>query len=100
MSQALQAIKGVLFLRDPGTDGSTLELHPEGRHELACQWIDGDLDNDSMEDLRHLYFEEKEGKRSIKDELTMEGIQLLPLKTKKLNIGMDERPKLATVGYY
>ena len=53
-----------------------------------------------MEDLRHLYFEETEGERDIKEEPTMEGIHLLPLRIKKVNIGIEEKPKLATIGDY
>ena len=45
------------------------------------------MDDDNLEDLRHLYFEETEGERDIKEEPMTEGIHLLPLKTKKLNIG-------------
>ena len=66
MSRALQAIKGVLFLRDPEPDGGMFASRPEARRELACQRIDSDIDDDSLEDLRHLYFKEKEGERSIK----------------------------------
>ena len=100
VSQALQAIKGVLFLHNPAPDGGTFASLPEARHELAFQRIDGDPDDDSLEDLRHLYFEEKEGEWNINEELTIEGIHLLPLKTKKLNISTEERPKLADVGDY
>ena len=54
VSQALKAIKGVLFLRDPKPDGVTVASRPNARHKLACQRIDGDPDDDSLEDLRHL----------------------------------------------
>ena len=73
---------------------------PEVRRELVCHWIDGDPEDDSLEDLRHLYFDEKEGEQSISEEPTTEGVHLQPLRTKKLNIGMEEKPKLATVGDY
>ena len=67
---------------------------------MVCQRIDGDPDDDSLEDLRHLYFEEKEGERNINEESTIEGIHLQPLRTKKMNIDTEERPKLATMGDY
>ena len=73
---------------------------PEVRRKLVCHRIDGDLEDDSLEDLRHLYFDEKEGERRISEELTTEGVHLQPLNTKKLNIGTDEKPKLTTVGDY
>ena len=38
--------------------------------------IDGDPEDDSLEDLRHLYFDEKEGERSISEEPTTEGVHL------------------------
>lgn len=58
------------------------------------------MDDDNLEDLRHLYFEEIEGERDIKEEPTIEGIHLLPLKTKKVNIGIEDKPNLATIGDY
>ena len=58
------------------------------------------MDDDDLEDLRHLYFEEKEGERDIQEEPTIEGIHLLPLKTKKLNIRTLEKPKLVSIGDY
>ena len=56
--------------------------------------------DDDLEDLRHLYFEEKEGERDIQEEPTTEGIHLLPLKTKKLNIETPKNPKLASIVDY
>ena len=100
MSQALQAIKGILFFLDLGTNGRPLVLNPDGRRKLACQQIDSEPYDDSLEELRHLYFEETEGEWNIKEEPTTEGVHLLPLKTKKLNIGTKEKPKLATVWDY
>ena len=99
-SQALHAIRVVLFFRDPQTDGCTLPARPEAVRELVCQRIDGDPEDDGLEDLRHLYFEEKEGERNVNKEPPTEGVHLRPLKTKKLNIGTEEKPKLATVGDY
>ena len=58
------------------------------------------MDDDNLEDLRHLYFEETKGERDIKEESMTEGIHLLPLRTKKLNIGTEDKPKLATIGDY
>ena len=58
------------------------------------------MDNHNPEDLRHLYFEETKGERDIKEEPTIEGIHLLPLRTKKVNIGTEDKPKLATIGDY
>ena len=60
-SQALQALKEVLFFCHPEPDGGPVVSRPEARHELVCQRIDGDPNDDNLEDLRHLYFEEKEG---------------------------------------
>ena len=77
-----------------------LVLNLDGRHKFACQRIDSESEDDSLEDLRHMYFEETEGEWNIKEEPTTEGVHLLLLKTKKLNIGMEEKPKLATVGDY
>lgn len=58
------------------------------------------MDDDNLEDLRNLYFEEIEGERDIKKEPTTQGIHLLPLKTKKLNIGVEDKPEIATTGDY
>ena len=50
---------------------------------MVCKRIYGDPEDDGLEDLRHLYFEEKEGKWNISEEPTTEGIHLQPLQTKK-----------------
>ena len=99
-SQALHAIRAVPFFRDPQIDGCTRPARPEVVRELVCQRINGDPEDDGLEDLRHLYFEEKEGEWNVNEELATEGVHLWPLKTKKLNIGTEEKPKLATVGDY
>ena len=64
-------------------------IFPDGRLNLACQRIDSKPEDDNLEDLRHLYFEEIEGEGNIKEEPTTEGIHILLLRTKKLNIGTD-----------
>ena len=96
----MHTIRVVLFFRDPQIDGCMLPVLPEDVQELVCQRIDDDPENDGLEDLRHLYFEEKEGKWNINEEPATEGVHLRSLKTKKLNIGTVEMHKLATVGDY
>ena len=56
------------------------------------------MDDDDLENLQHLYFEEKEWERDIQEEPTTEGLHLLPLRTKKLNIGTLEKPKILSIG--
>ena len=99
-AQALQAVKEVLFFRHPEPDEGPVASRSGVKREMVCQRIDGDPEDDSLEALRHLYFDEKEGERSVRDEPMTEGVHLQPLKTKKLNIGTEEKPKLETVGDY
>lgn len=75
-SQALQAVKEVFFFHHPESDGGPVVSRPEVRRELVCHRIDGDPEDDSLEDLRHLYFDEREGEQSISEELTTEGFHL------------------------
>lgn len=58
------------------------------------------MDDEDIEDLRHLYFEENEGEQNIQEEPITQGIHLLLLKTKKLNIGAQEKPELTSIGDY
>ena len=76
VTRALQAIKGVLFLRDPELDGGTFAPRPEVKRELSCQQIDDDPKDDNLEDFRYLYFEEKEGELNINEESTTKGVHL------------------------
>lgn len=62
--------------------------------------MDKDSDKDDQEELRHLSFHKTEGERDIKDEPVNDDPHLLPLKLQKHNIGIDEKPKLASIGYF
>ena len=96
----MQAIKQVLFFPD-SLQMDKQSLRYQGiQQKVACQKINSEMDDDNLEDLRHLYFEEIEEERDIKEEPTIEGIHLLPLRTKKVNIGIEDKPKLATIGDY
>ena len=100
VTQALQAIKQVLFFPDSGRMDEQSLLYQGIEQKVACQNINSEMDDENLEDLRHLYFEETEEERDIKEEPTTKGIHLLPLITKKVNIGTEDRPKLPTIGDY
>ena len=42
------------------------------KQSVACKRIDSEMDDDDLENIRHLYFEEKEGERDIQEEPTIE----------------------------
>jgi CTP:phosphocholine cytidylyltransferase-like protein len=55
-----------------------------------------------LEDLRHLTFQESTGTREVKDTISGDTNTLYtqPLKLKKVNIGSEENPKMASIGDY
>ena len=67
---------------------------------VACKRIDQDIDDDDLENLRHLYFEEKDGEQEIQEEKITKGLHMLPSKTKIPNIGSAEKPNIASIRYY
>lgn len=50
---------------------------------VTCDKIDAKLEEDGLEGPRHLAFEETEGERGIKENPSMEGAHLLPVKLRK-----------------
>lgn len=106
MTEVLQVVRGVLF---------TLETLVEGEHEenflqclydmespdfVTCNIIDAKPEENGLEGLRHLAFEETEGERGIQENPLTEGTHLLPVKLRKYNVGMKDNPRIALVGDY
>lgn len=67
---------------------------------VTCERIDAELEEDILEGLRHLAFEETEGERGIHKSPSTKGTHLLPVKLRNQNVVMEEKPKIATVGDY
>ena len=67
---------------------------------MTCDKIDVELEEDGLEGLRHLAFEEIEGERGIRENPSTEGAHLLPMKPRKQNVGMEDKPKITLVGDY
>jgi hypothetical protein len=59
-------------------------------------------DPDDLEDLRHLTFSESEGSRGVKDTISndVHSSYTKPLNLWKFNIGIDDHPKLSSIGDY
>ena len=55
----LQAIKRVLFFPEIQEDEEQLLPNQSIRQLVACKKINSEMDDDDLEDLRHLYFKEK-----------------------------------------
>lgn len=106
MREVLQVVKGVLF---------SLEMLVEGEHEenflqylfdmespglVTYDRIDAKAEEDGLEVLRHLAFEETEGERGIRESPSIEGTHLLPVRLRKHNVGMEDKPKIASIGDY
>jgi len=77
VTQDFQAIKKVFFFPEIQKEDGKLLPYQEVIQKVACQKINNEMNDDNLEDLKHLYFEEMEGERDIKVELMIEGIHLL-----------------------
>lgn len=103
---ALKTTKRVLFpIGKPieeYKDQDVIEYIYELRfHEVfACGKVNLDLDDDDLEELRHLNFKEYKGEWNIKEDLVHNAAHLNPLKLHKHNIGVEEKPKLDSIGDY
>jgi len=94
---ALQVVKEKILVESIESEwGEQME------HALVCYNLatDGGDDESDEEDLRHLDIAETEGEREVQGpDLKIPDVTK-PLKIKKVNIGSEERPKFANVGYY
>jgi len=106
MTEVLQVVKGV-FLGP--------EMLVEGEHEekflqylfdmeslglVTYDRINAKPEEDGLEVLRHLAFEETEGERGICESPSIEGTHLLLVNLRKQNVGTEDKPKIASVGDY
>jgi len=65
---------------------------------MTCEKIDAELEEDGLEGLRHLAFEETERERGIPDNPLTDGAHILLVKLRKHNVGMEDKPKITSVG--
>ena len=57
VTQALQAIKRVLFFPEIQEDEEQPLSEQIVKQSIACKRIDSEMDDDYQENIRHLYFE-------------------------------------------
>jgi hypothetical protein len=70
---------------------------------MACSKVNTYLkDPNDLEDLKHLRFKEYEGTRVVKDTNSddVNSSYSKPQNLRKINIGSEEHPKLASIGDY
>ena len=102
----MQVVKRVLLIEGQFIEGcieqNTFEHLYESRfHEVvSCGKIKWVLDEDDLNELRHLTFKETKGEQSVEDGPITNGRKLIPLKLWKYNIGTDEKLKLALIEDY
>lgn len=60
-----------------------------------------DTDPDDLEHLRHLSFKETEGSRIVEEKKQENiGVYYKGVRLWKINIGSEDKPKMASIGYY
>lgn len=66
----------------------------------TCEKVDAESEVDGLDGLRHLTFEETKGERDIWESHSKEGAHMLPMKLRKTNVGMEDKPKITSMGDY
>lgn len=106
MTKVLQAVKEVLFTLETLVEGELEKNFLQGLYDMellrfvTCDKIDAQPEEDKLEGLGHLAFEEIEGERGIRENSLTEGTHLLLVKPRKQNVGMEDKPEIALVGDY
>lgn len=89
MTEVLQVVKGVFLTPETLVEGEHGEnflqclYNVESSEFVTCDKTDAELEEDRLEGLRHLAFEETEWERGIQENPSMEGTHLLPVKLRK-----------------
>lgn len=68
--------------------------------DITCAKVNKELKEDDLEELGNFQFKEFEGERSIKDDPINNSSHLKPLKLCKHDIGIEDKPKLASISDY
>ena len=106
MTETLYAIKRILFTPGQLSEGCVDEMFLQYLYDIgspeymACDKVDAKPDKDGLEGLRHLTFEETEGERDIQESPAGEASHLLLMKLRNQYIGIEDKPKMASVGDY